>query len=213
MNKEQRDRGSIVSNFLSGIAVILSLLSLGFSGFTAYQVFTLQEKIAAISNNASTGAVSENPPPETTTAPVSPAAPDTTGTAPAATGIQPGQFVQSAVGNKGQVELLAVKRIADPESKTRDVVNVQMRLRRLAAEVSPATDAIYVAGTKARNPDTSETYEAVSYKRSSGTVNFYSIRRNASSDAYVWLRIPEGVTAVDIFIPDTGEFKNVPIAN
>lgn len=201
-----------MSNFLSGIAVIISLLSLGFSGFTAYQVFTIQEKIAAINNNASTGAVSENPPPETTTAPVSSAAPDTTATAPAATGIQPGQFVQSAVGNKGRVELLAVKRITDPEAKTRDVVNVQMRVRRLAAEVSP-NDAINVGGTKARNPDTSETYEPVGYKRSSGSVNLYFVRRNASSDAYVWLRIPEGVTAVDIFIPDTGEFKNVPIAS
>jgi hypothetical protein len=37
--------------------------------------------------------------------------------------------------------------------------------------------------------------------------------RNASSDAYVWLRIPEGVTAIDLFIPDTGAFKNVPIEN
>lgn len=202
-----------MSNFLSGIAVVLSLLALGFSGFTAYQVFTLQERITAASNNASTRAVSDNSQPETA-APAAPSAPDTTATAPAATGgIQPGQFVQSAVGNKAKVELLAVKRITDPESKTRDVLNVQMRLRRLAAEVQPGIDNINVGGTKARNPDTSETYQPVSYERSSGTVSLYSIRRNASSDAYVWLRIPEGVTAIDIFIPDTGEFKNVPIAS
>jgi len=201
-----------MSNFLSGIAVILSILALGFSGFTAYQVFSLQEKMAAISNNSSSTAVSESPPPETTTAPVSRAAPDTPATAPAATGIQPGQFVQSAIGNKAKLELLAVKRITDPEAKTRDVVNVQMRLRRLASEVSPS-DAINVAGTKARNPDTSEIYEPVGYNRSSGSVNLYLVRRNASSDAYVWLRIPEGVTAIDIFIPDTGAFKNVPIAS
>lgn len=200
-----------MSNFLSGIAVILSILALGFSGFTAYQVFTLQEKIAAISNNASTG-TSENSQPETT-APVSPAASDTAATAPAATnGIHPGQFVQSAIGNKAKLELLAVKRIADPEAKTRDVVNVQMRLRRLASEVNP-NDAIDVAGTKARNPDTSETYEPVGYKRSSGSINLYFVRRNASSDAYVWLRIPEGVTTIDLFIPDTGAFKNVPITS
>lgn len=199
-----------MSNFLSGMAVVLSILSLGFSGFTAYQVFTLQDKIAAISNNASNSA-SNTPPPETSASPVSPAASDTAVPAPTATtGIQPGQFVQSAIGTKGRVELLAVKRITDPEAKTRDVVNVQMRIRRLASEVTP-NDAINVGGTKARNPDTSETYEAVSYKRSSGSVNFYFIRPNASSDAYVWLRVPEGVTAIDIFIPDTGAFKNVPI--
>ncbi|MBE9020527.1 hypothetical protein IQ272_31240, partial [Chroococcidiopsidales cyanobacterium LEGE 13417] len=132
---------------------------------------------------------------------------------PAATsGIQPGQFVQSAIGNKAKLELLAVKRIADPEAKTRDVVNVQMRIRRLAADASPS-DVINVAGTKARNPDTSETYEPVDYKRSAGSVNLYFVRKNASSDAYVWLRIPEGVTAIDLFIPDTGAFKNVPIAS
>ncbi|AFY90160.1 MAG: hypothetical protein CLLPBCKN_005739 [Chroococcidiopsis cubana SAG 39.79] len=200
-----------MSNFLSGIAVILSILALGFSGFTAYQVFTLQEKIAAISSNASTG-TSGTSQPETTT-PVSSAASDTTATAPAATsGIQPGQFVQSAIGNKAKLELLAVKRITDPEAKTRDVVNVQMRIRRLTSEVSPS-DAINVAGTKARNPDTSETYEPVDYKRSSGSVNLYFVRKNASSDAYVWLRIPEGVTAIDLFIPDTGAFKNVPISS
>lgn len=200
-----------MSNFLSGTAVILSILALGFSGFTAYQVFTLQEKIAAISNNASTGKVSASPSPETT-APVSSAAPDTAATAPATRGIQPGQFVQSAIGNKAKLELLAVKRITDPDAKTRDVVNVQMRVRRLASEVSP-NDSINVAGTKARNPDTSETYEPVDYKRSSGSVNLYFVRKNASSDAYVWLRIPEGVTAIDLFIPDTGAFKNVPIAS
>ncbi|MDV2995680.1 MAG: hypothetical protein N4J56_005334 [Chroococcidiopsis sp. SAG 2025] len=198
-----------MSNFLSGIAVILSILALGFSGFTAYQVFTLQEKIAAISSNAITGTSGSSQP--ETTAPVSPAASDTAATAPAATGIQPGQFVQSAIGNKAKLELLAVKRITDPEAKTRDVVNVQMRVRRLASEVSP-NDSINVAGTKARNPDTSETYEPVDYKRSSGSVNLYFVRINASSDAYVWLRIPEGVTTIDLFIPDTGAFKNVPIA-
>lgn len=200
-----------MSNFLSGIAVILSILALGFSGFTAYQVFTLQEKIAAISSNASTGTSGTSQP--ETTAPVSSAASDTTATAPAATsGIQPGQFVQSAIGNKAKLELLAVKRITDPEAKTRDVVNVQMRIRRLTSEVSPS-DAINVAGTKARNPDTSETYEPVDYERSSGSVNLYFVRKNASSDAYVWLRIPEGVTAIDLFIPDTGAFKNVPISS
>ncbi|MGL5925706.1 hypothetical protein [Chroococcidiopsis sp.] len=200
-----------MSNFLSGIAVILSILALGFSGFTAYQVFMLQEKIAAVNNNASTG-TSGNAQLETT-APVSSAAPDTAATTPAtASGIQPGQFVQSAIGNKAKLELLSVKRITDPDAKTRDVVNVQMRVRRLASEVSP-NDAINVAGTKARNPDTSETYEPVDYKRSSGSVNLYFVRRNASSDAYVWLRIPEGVTAIDLFIPDTGAFKNVPIAS
>jgi hypothetical protein len=32
-------------------------------------------------------------------------------------------------------------------------------------------------------------------------------------DAYVWMKIPEGVNTVDIFVPNTAAFKNVPIAN
>lgn len=164
--------------------------------------------VASGNNNTPIASNNTSPAPSTASSPV----PDTP--APSTSvGIQPGQFVQSAVGSKAQVELLSLKRIKDPEAGTRDVVNLQMRIRRLAAEVQPGIDSINVAGTTARNPDTSETYKGVNWNRSSGTVSLYSVRRSASADAYVWLRIPEGVNTIDIFIPDTGAFKNVPIAN
>ena len=202
-----------MSNFLSGVAVVLSTLALMLSGFTAYQVFTLQQKISTASNTASTGAIASD-----RSYPASPASqnPQTEASPTASTasgGIQPEQFVQSAIGSKAQVELLSLKRIKDPEAGTRDVVNLQMRIRRLAAEVQPGIDSINIAGTTARNPETSETYKGVNWDRSSGTVSLYSVRRSASADAYVWLRIPEGVNTIDIFIPDTGAFKNVPIEN
>jgi hypothetical protein len=57
--------------------------------------------------------------------------------------IQPGHFVQNALGNKAQVELLSVKRIQDPELKTRDVVNVQLRIRRMEPERATGSDTIY----------------------------------------------------------------------
>ncbi|MBD2121911.1 hypothetical protein [Trichocoleus sp. FACHB-262] len=44
--------------------------------------------------------------------------------------IQPGQFVQPALDTKAKVELLTVKRIKEPETGNRDVVNVQMHVRR-----------------------------------------------------------------------------------
>lgn len=111
------------------------------------------------------------------------------------------------------MELLSVKRIQNPETKTRNVVNVRMRIRRIEADRVYGSNAIYVGGTTARNPETSETYEAVSFDRSTGSVSLFLMRTGSSADAYVWLRIPEGVNTLDIFVPDTAAFKNVPIAN
>lgn len=129
-------------------------------------------------------------------------------------GVQPGQFVQPAFGTKGQVELLSVKRIQDPDTGASNVVNVQMRIRRVEPDRVFGGDAIYVGGTTARNPETSETYKAVKLiERSTGSVSLFSMRAGASADAYVWLRVPEGTNTIDIYVPDTQAFKNVPIAN
>ncbi len=127
--------------------------------------------------------------------------------------IQPGQFMQPAFGTKGQVELLSVKRVQDPDTRTRTVVNVQMRIRRLEPDIAYGSDVIYVGGTTARNPATSETYEQAGFDRSTGSVSLSSMRTGSSADAYVWLRIPEGVNTIDIYVPDTQAFKNVPISN
>lgn len=128
-------------------------------------------------------------------------------------GVQPGQFVQPAFGTKGQVELLSVKRIQDPDTGARNVVNVQMRIRRVEPDRVYGSDAIYIGGTTARNPETSETYKAASFDRSTGSVSLFSMRPGSSADAYVWLRVPEETNSIDIYVPDTQAFKNVPIAN
>nr|WP_155748023.1 hypothetical protein [Scytonema sp. UIC 10036] len=198
------------------------------SGYAAYQVFTWQQTIDVVNtrnNNATatnqttstqaTGTVvSSNtsaPSPEATPSPTPTAKAESKTTASAI--IQPGQYVQPSFGKKGQVELLSVKRIKDPETGNRDVVNVQMRIRRLATDNVDSAEVIGVSNTTARNPDTSETYKGVDFKRSTGSVSLFSLRPKASADAYVWLRIPEGVTSLDIFVPDTGAFSNVPIAS
>ncbi|GAB1543634.1 hypothetical protein NUACC21_63100 [Scytonema sp. NUACC21] len=218
-----------MSTFLSSVAVLLSTLALLCSGYAAYQVFTLQQTtdVANLKNSDTTATkqttstqVTETvtpsntasaPSPETTPSP-SPTTPAEAKAAPSVT-IQPGQFVQPAFGNKAQVELLSVKRIKDPETGNRDVVNVQMRIRRLATDNVNPDEFIGISDTTARNPDTSETYKGVNIKRSTGSVSLSSLRPKASADAYVWLRIPEGVNSLDIFVPDTGAFNNVPIAS
>jgi hypothetical protein len=128
--------------------------------------------------------------------------------------IQPGQFIQNALGTKARVELLSVKRLEDPKVATRDVVNVQMRIYRITAENPSFNDTISIGSTTARNPDTSETYKPVgSIEGSSSSVSLARILPSSSVDAYVWLTVPKEVNNLDIYVPETAAFKNVPIEN
>ena len=107
------------------------------------------------------------------------------------------------------MELLSVKRIQDPETKARNVVNVQMRIRRVEPDRVSGSDIIIVGSTTARNPETSETYKAVNLiERSTSAVSLFSMRPGASADAYVWLRVPEGTNTINIYVPDTQAFNN-----
>jgi hypothetical protein len=203
-----------VNTFLSGVAVLLSTLALMCSGYTAYQVFTLQQTLnsSKIPTNITPILIPSSPPtPETpTTAPSPVTTPPTTATTSTFT---PGQFVQPAFGNKAKVELLSLKRIKDPGTGNRDVVNLRVRVRRVAADEVADSDIISIGSTTSRNPDTSETYKAVALERSTGSVSLFQLRANSSADAYVWLRVPEAVNNLDIFVPDTAAFQNVPISN
>ena len=205
---EIRNRGNGVSTFLSGVAVLLSTLALGCSGYVAYEVFTFRQTLNA-TNTASNTIPTQVPSPTT-----SPQATNSPSPATATTSaISPGQFVQPAFGKKAEVELLSAKRIKDPETGNRDVVNLQMRIRRLATDGVVGGDIISVASTTARNPETSVTYKGVALNRSTGSVSLFQVRPQASADAYIWLRVPDGVNNLDIFVPDTAAFKNVPISN
>ncbi|MFN6514869.1 MAG: hypothetical protein RMY29_010245 [Nostoc sp. CreGUA01] len=201
-----------MSTFLSSVAVLLSTLALGCSGYVAYEVFTLRETLNATKTNTlSNSTPTQVPSPTTTTSSQEPTASPSPATA-TTSAIQPGQFVQPAFGKKAEVELLSAKRIKDPQTGNRDVINVQMRIRRLATDGVVGSDIISVSSTTARNPDTSETYKGVALDRSTGSVSLFQVRPQASADAYVWLRVPDGVNNLDIFVPDTAAFKNVPIS-
>lgn len=194
---------SRASTLLPSIAIVLSTLALLGTGITLFQLSPLNNQIGQL--KTAVRKLETAPKPAPTPAPT----PTTTSTE-----IQPGQFVQPAFGTKARVELLSVKRIPNPETGTRDVVNVQMRIRRLAADDQLAGDvAIYVYNSTARNPQTGDTYGSIGIDRSTGGVSLSSIPKNASADAYVWLRIPEGINAIDLYIPDTQVFKGVPISN
>ncbi len=112
--------------------------------------------------------------------------------------------MQTALGNKAQVELTAVRRIPGAP----DEVSVEIRINRLADD-AVGSDIINVGSATARNPITSETYQAVDFlKRSPETVSLYQMRRGQPVEGYVVLKVPAGVMVIDIFIPETGAFKN-----
>ena len=204
MQQGEPEEGYVVLNVPAGVKAI-----------DIYIDNTQPFKNVAIAD-ANTTATTNNPPVSPTTPSPAEQTPQTT-TPPTSNNnlaIQPGQFVQNALGTKAQVELLSLKRIKDPEAGTNDIVNVQMRVRRITTENPSGLDMINIGTTTARNPDTSETYKAVDFiKRSTGVVSLVSMRSRSSVDAYVWLRVPEKVNTLDIFIPETAAFKNVPISN
>ncbi|MFB2923714.1 MULTISPECIES: hypothetical protein [Aerosakkonema] len=160
-------------------------------------------------NNSSVNPSPKTPAPQVAATVTSTPAP----TPPVTVEFQSGAFQQLAFGTKAQVELLSAKRVADPQTGNRDVVNVQMRIRRLADKVA-ANNLIPVGETTARNTVTSETYKAVNPRQNAtGTISLSEIRPGASVDAYVWLKVPPNANTLDIFIPETGAIKNVPISN
>ncbi len=201
---------------LPSIAIALSTLALLGTGFTLQQISQLQQTVKELKTALSKSSIAANPtavtaggPPSSSTTASNPVPAAT----PTSTEIKPGQFVQPAFGKDAQVELLSVKRIQNPDSGQRDVVNVQMRIRRLAPDDVYGDNSINVGAATARNPETSQTYEAVGFVRSTGPVSLASMRKGASADAYVWMKIPEGVNTIDLFVPDTKAFTKVPISN
>ncbi len=118
---------------------------------------------------------------------------------------------RKAYGRLAEVVLLRVNRIKDPESGTDDLVNVQVRVKRLGDKLL-GNEFINFHGVTARNVDTSETYEAARLTSgASEPVSLPLLKRGASGDAYVWLRVPADVSNLNIYIPQTEEFANVRI--
>jgi hypothetical protein len=201
-----------MKTFFSGITALFSILALLISGFTAYKVFTLDQELDAFRS-----ASAQAPPasaPTTSATPASGYSPAPPASSSTATAIQPGQMIQPALRNGAKVELLFVRRIKDPATGTPDVVNVQFRVRRIAPK-NVSLEGITSYKVKAINPETNEVYKVVSGSSASadsGYLGINLIERGASVDAHTWLSVPEGVSTVDIYVPETQTFKNVPIS-
>jgi hypothetical protein len=206
------------------VALGLSSLALIGTGLNLYQLSALRQELVTVRSSRRTleAALSQRktaPTPASESiqaiesaavpaAAIEPSAQAVVASPPPASAIRPGQFVQPAFRDKGQVELLSVNRVTGE----RDVVNVQLRVHLFEPEATIGTDSIDMGSITAHNPNTSEIYEAVLGK-SSPAVSLFSMRLNNQSaiDGYVWLRVPEGTKKVNLSIPNTQEFLNVPI--
>lgn len=204
---EGQRQGSVDGKALSKLAILFSLVALALSGFSAYQVWQLQQAAnsTTTTNTASPKIKSESANSPTSTATINPVTSAST---------EPGKLVQLGLDNKAEVTLLAAERIQDPETGNSDVVNVKLRIRRLAENVS-AYDFINVGGVTAQETDSDiATYEPIDpIKKSTGPISLQGIRKEASVDAYVWLRIPEAVKTLNIQVPSTEPFQAVKVAN
>lgn len=188
--------------FMAGVSLAFSTLGLLVSGFLAYQLFELQEDVGEVRNTLSQTARTLPNLASSAQTPVSQAPASTTG-------IQPAQLIQVGFDNTARIELLSVKRSQDSDVGKREFVNVQMRVHPLSETGGPM---FWPRDTKARNSETGETYEAVTTE--TATSNFFIPRASVGAlvDAHVWLRVPENVNTVDIFVPNTGVFEGVPIS-
>lgn len=217
-NPETRLYLSKSSNrLLPKLAIALSTLAIIFSSLALARVFTLQRQVESLEDTIQRLTTVPSPtvtnPPRTTDsnipAPPPAVAPYSTATpAPTAT-LEPGQFVQSALNNQGQVELIRVNRIPSQF----DVVNVQMRIRTLKPNI-PMSENIDLNETTARNPQSNETYRVISGE-STGIVSLGAMQsaNQTTVEAYVWLQVPMQVNVIDIYVPNTEPFENVPIAS
>ena len=184
-----------LNGFLAGAA---TMALLGVGGFLVYQAMDLGQ--ANLPFNLPTNRSRDRVAPS----PASDASPS-----PATIPTSSNPYIQSALNNKAQVEILSVKRI--PEMP--DEVSVEFRVNRVADKVA-TTDTINIGTTKARNPVTNETYKSVDpQQRSSGPIALFTLRQGQPLDGYVVLKVPRGITLIDVLVENTGAFRNVLVAD
>ena len=212
-----------MNNLLSGVSITLSVVALAVSGWTASQISQLNASIAQQQDSITeqqntieqqennitrlTKEIAENRT-QLSSQPAQQA--DSTSTSQANNNsIEPGQFVSQGYDNRVKIELLSVKRIQNPDGGNRNIVVVQLRIRRIVPKGKVAS--VSIQQSKGRNPETSEVYRTIT-NRSTTYTTINDLPRDSWGNAYFWLEVPEGVNVIDIIIPETAIFNNVPIS-
>ena len=85
-----------------------------------------------------------------------------------------------------------------------------MKIRRIVPKGT--VDALNLSQSKGRNPETSQVYRTINNKSTSLTY-INDLPEDSWGNAYFWLKVPEEVDLIDIVIPETAIFENVPISS
>lgn len=214
-----------MNSFLTGIIFTFSTLALIGSSFSVYQISKLQsslemqaDDIKALSQrDLGNQDTSVNPPASSTAdnqttaniaqeQEVESIPPQTKTASENIVAIEPGQFVNLGFDNKLKVEIESTKRIQNPDTGDQDIVVVNFRMLSLVPKMKRTR--LSWSNVRGRNPDTSEEYRTE--KRSDATY-LDELPNNAWANAYVWLQVPQGVETIDVSVPETAMFRNVPI--
>jgi hypothetical protein len=219
---ETSRRRTQTSDYLSGLAVVLSALAFIVSGFNAYQIAGLRGEIQLANNTAADPTAStiapplsnqqntatQAPPAQTqtqTTVTTTPVQPDDTNST-----VQPGQFIQPALNGTARVEIVSVERVQNTQTGRNDLVEVQLRVQRTGDRAS-SNDIINFNETTALNPDTKTTYPTVNRNQSGGAVSLFQVNPGSASEVEVQFAVPENIETLNIVVPETGVFNNVPV--
>lgn len=209
-------------SFFAGIIFTFATLALVGSGFSVYQVSKLQSFVETQADQIKTlsqknlanqdipvtpnvSSTVDNIPQNQV---VESTLPQTKATPVKNTAIKPGQFVNVGFENKLKVEIESTKRIQNPDTGDKDIVVVNFRILGLVPNIKRG--GLYWNHVKGRNPDTSADYRNA---RRSNTTWLDNLPNNAWANAYVWLKVPQGVEIIDISVPETALFRNVPVGS
>lgn len=184
----------------SGLALILSIIAFFFSSYAVIQTVQNRRPASPTGNSSGGGgnpvaAFLNQPLPSFLNAP---------------NRVEPGHFVQSAYRGAAKVELLSAYRIDN--SGQSDLVNLRLRVTRQESQI-PGNGDINLADTTVINTRTNQTYPIMQVRTPGNEwISLYRLRQGQSTEATITLQVPPDLGRVDISIPQTEVFRNVPIA-
>jgi hypothetical protein len=183
--------GTPLSDIISGLALLLSLIAFFLSAYAVIQVRRQSSPVQPQSFN-------------------SPSNPSSRPLLPFLSQSQrvvPGQFIEPTEDRSGQVELLSATR------NSSNSAIIQLQVRRLDRPVT-AVPTINFANTIALNSRTNVQYPVIQTQTSSNNqfISLTNLRPGSSINTSVTLRVPDTLDRIDLDIPNVRVFRNVPIS-
>jgi hypothetical protein len=193
MTKTPNHNESSTLDVASGLALILSVIAFFFSSFAVIQAVRRDQPTQSGSGGGGAPAFT---------------LPNLSLLNPRPTQVQPGQFVLPTYRGGGRVEILSAYR----GTADLNTVHVRLRVERTRDRIDGNGD-IDLFDAKAINTRTNMTYP-VRNVRTPGNepISLYQIPNGRAVEATISLDVPSDLQKLDLSLPETDVFRNVPIA-